>query len=149
MEELIKEIYQLKQQKKDLEKEQEDIKSKVNTIDTEIEGKQKLLLEKMKASDKKVVDLGDIVAETFSKENISYKDDKDVLKYLKDYNYTSLITTKITESINKNNLKKELKTNETLRQALDSMTVKSITEWVVVTDKENHTKMLEHIEDNK
>ena len=109
MEELIKEIYQLKQQKKDLEKEQEDIKSKVNTIDTEIEGKQKLLLEKMKASDKKVVDLGDIVAETFSKENISYKDDKDVLKYLKDYNYTSLISTKITESINKNNLKKEFR----------------------------------------
>ncbi len=149
MENLIKEIFELKQRKKALETEQESVKQEITTVDSEIDLKQKTLLEKMKESQTKEIDLGDIVATTFSKENISYTDDKDVLKYLKDNNYTSLITTKTTESINKNNLKKELKTNETLKEALDSMTVKSITEWVVVTDKENHIKMMEHIEENK
>lgn len=72
-----------------------------------------------------------------------------MLNYLKDNNYKNLITVKTTESINKNALKKELKTNENLQKALDNLTIKSITDYVVVTSKENHEKMLEHIEQNK
>ena len=149
MEKLIKEIFELQTKKKSLEAEQESVKTEITNIDNEISEKQKVLLEQMKSAETKEIDLGDIVATTFSKENISYTDEKDVLKYLKEHNYTTLITTKTTESLNKNNLKKELKTNEELKQALDSMTITKLTEWVVVTDKENHIKMMEHIEENK
>ena len=149
MEKLIREIFDLKNQKKDLEEKESWYKEEISKVDTQISEKEKLLLNELKASNKQEVDLGDIVATLFSKENVSYTSEKDVLKYLKDNKYNDLITTKTTDALNKNNLKKALKTDETLSKALESMTVKTITEWVVVTDKENHQKMMEHIEENK
>ena len=46
------------------------------------------------------------------------------------------IKTKVTENLDKNALKKAIKTDMALAEALESMTVKSITEYVVVTDVE-------------
>ena len=91
----------------------------------------------------------EIIATYFSKENIGYTSEKEVLQYLKDNNYTTLISSKTTESLNKNALKKALKEDADLSKALENMTVTTLTEWIVVTDKENHDKMLEHIESNK
>ena len=147
-EELIKQIFDLKNQKKELEEKQSWYKQEIEKLDTEIDAKQKDLLNAMKEANTLEIDLGDIVATCFSKENVSYISDKDVLTYLKDNNYNDLITTKVTESLNKNALKKALKDNTDLSSALEALTVKSVTEWVVVTDKENHQKMLEHIEEN-
>ena len=149
MEELARKIFDLKTEKEKLENEVEVYKARISDLDTQIEITEKDLLNAMKVANNKELDLGNIVATYFSKENVSYTSDSEVLKYLKDNNYTTLVTTKTTESLNKNALKKELKINETLSKALENLTVKTITEWVVVTTKENHQKMLEHIEEGK
>ena len=148
MEELIKQIFQLERSKKDKEEEQAKLKEDISNLDTEIQEKKKLLLNAMKEAKSNEITTDDIVATYFSKENINYTSDKDVLDYLKQNNYNDLITVKTTESLNKNALKKALKTDNNLNKALEDMTVKSITEWVVVTDSETHQKMLEHIEEN-
>lgn len=148
MEELIKQIFYLEKSKKDKEEEQTKLKEDISNLDIQIQEKKKLLLEAMKEAKSEEITTEDIVATYFSKENISYTSDKDVLTYLKENNYNDLITTKTTESLNKNALKKALKTDTGLNEALESMTIKSLTEWVVVTDSETHQKMLEHIEEN-
>ncbi len=149
MNELIRQIFELQNQADIWEQKEKEAKEQKENIQKEINSKKELLLKSMKESDSKEISLEDMFANLFSKENISYTSEKDVLKYLKENNYNDLITVKTTESLNKNNLKKALKTNQELNKALESMTVKTITEWVVVTDRENHTKMLEHIEENK
>lgn len=148
MEELIKEIFYLEKTKKDKEEEQTKLKEAISNLDVQIQEKKKLLLDAMKEAKSEEITTENIIATCFSKENISYTSDKDVLTYLKENNYNDLITTKTTESLNKNALKKALKTDTSLNEALEGMTIKSLTEWVVVTDSETHQKMLEHIEEN-
>ena len=58
------------------------------------------------------------------------------------------IKTKITESLDKTNLKKAIKTDAALAKALEDMTVTNVTEYVVVQDIINNEKMLEHIAAN-
>lgn len=149
VDELIKDIYKLKTDRQDLENKITYYKAQIEALDTEIDAKQKDLLNAMKDAKELEVSVGDIIATYFSKENVGYTSEKDVLNYLKENNYTTLISSKITESLNKNALKKALKENADLSKALEEMTVTTLTEWVVVTDKENHDKMLEHIEENK
>ena len=128
MEELIKQIFQLERSKKDREEEQAKLKEDISNLDTEIQEKKKLLLNAMKEAKANEITTDDIVATYFSKENISYTSDKDVLDYLKENNYNDLITVKTTESLNKNALKKVLKTDNNLNKALEDMTVRSVTE---------------------
>lgn len=149
MNELIKQIFELQNKASEWEQKEKEAKEEKENIEKEISSKKELLLDLMKQEESKETCFDDIFANIFSKENISYKDEKQVISYLKDHNYNDLITVKTTESLNKNNLKKALKTDNVLAEALESMTVKKLTEWVVVTDKENHMKMLEHIEENK
>lgn len=149
VDELIKDIYKLKTDRQDLEDKITYYKAQIEALDTEIDAKQKDLLNAMKDAKELEVSVGDIIATYFSKENVGYTSEKEVLQYLKDNNYTTLISSKITESLNKNALKKALKEDVNLSDALKDMTITSLTEWVVVTDKENHEKMLEHIEEGK
>ena len=149
MNELIRQIFELQNKASEWEEKEKEAKEEKENIEKEISSKKELLLDLMKQGESKETCFDDIFANIFSKENISYKDEKQVISYLKDHNYNDLITVKTTEALNKNNLKKALKTNNVLAEALESMTVKKLTEWVVVTDKENHMKMLEHIEENK
>lgn len=128
MEELIKQIFYLEKTKKDKEEEQTKLKEDISNLDIQIQEKKKLLLDAMKEAKSEEITTEDIVATYFSKENISYTNDKDVLNYLKENNYNDLITTKTTESLNKNALKKALKTDTSLNEALESMTIKSLTE---------------------
>ena len=148
-EELIKEIFDLKNQKKELEEKQNYYKEEISKVDTEIQLKEEDLLKAMKDAKETELVVNDIYATYFSKENVGYTSEKDVLNYLKENNYTTLISSKTTESLNKNALKKALKEDVNLSNALKDMTITSLTEWVVVTDKENHEKMLEHIEEGK
>lgn len=149
MKDLINEVFELKKKLKELEDKESKLKEEKAALSNEIDEKEKILLEKMKEANSKEIDLGEIVATMFSKENVSYTSDKDVLNYLKEHDYNDLITTKITEALNKNNLKKALKTDEALSKALEEMTIKTTTDYVVVTSKENHMKMLEHIDNSK
>ena len=153
MEELVKEIFDLKSQKEKMETELQEketyYKSIISDLDSQIELKEKDLLTAMKTLDNKEVEVDNLVATYFSKENVSYTSDSDVLNYLKENNYTTLINSKTTESLNKNALKKALKTDLDLSKALEKLTIKTVTEYVVVTTKENHIKMLEHIDNNK
>lgn len=148
-EELIKEIFDLKNQKKELEDKQNFYKEEISKVDTEIQLKEEALLNAMKDTKQTELVVNDIYATYFSKENVGYTSEKDVLNYLKENNYTTLITTKTTESLNKNAIKKALKEDAILNEALKNLTTTTLTEWVVVTDKENHEKMLEHIEENR
>ena len=149
MNDLIRQIFELQNQADAWEQKEKEAKEQKENILKQISDKKQILLESMKNENIKQISLEDVFADMFSKENVSYTSEKDVLKYLKDNNYNDLITVKTTEALNKNNLKKALKTDNVLAEALQSMTIKSLTEWVVITDKENHEKMLEHIEENK
>lgn len=66
MKELIEEIFNLKKEKENLEKELEDKKtsytSQISKLDTEIQLKEKDLLNAMKAAESKEIDIGNIVA---------------------------------------------------------------------------------------
>ena len=91
----------------------------------------------------------DLFATVFSKTNIGYSSDSDVLAKLKGTQFAKFIKVKTTESLDKNPLKKEIKSNKELEELLKPLIVESTTTYVVVTTSENHTKMLEHIEENK
>ena len=147
MEKLISEIHALKVEKEALEKEQEVLKDKISALDTDINAKNTELLNKLKELKQDLVEYNDLVAYKGHVDTVAYKDEKEVLKYLKDNGYNNLITIK--ESLAKNPLKAALKKNEELKKALDDMLENKTTEYVVVTTKENYKQILEHIEENK
>lgn len=149
MENLIKDIYKAKETKEAIESKINDLKAELEQVEAYIEDCSNDLLNRMKSQETKEISVDNLVAETFTRENIGYTSDKDVLEYLKNNGYSQYVKTKVTESLDKTPLKKAIKADEKLAQALDSMTVKTISEYVVVTTKENHEKMLEHIEKNK
>lgn len=143
---LISDIYALKEVKKQLEDVVTNLKSSISSIDTKIEEKEQALLAQMKASGIELdKDVENLVAAIFRKENIGYTSDSAVLEYLKANNRSDLIKLKTTESLDKVALKKALKTDAALSESLDAMTVRSVTEYVVVTSEANYEKMLEHI----
>lgn len=87
----------------------------------------------------------------FAKEDITWLDDAGLLKKLQENKADKYIkvTVKTTTSIDKNALKKAFKTDEALREQYKDFYGTKLTEYITVTDKESHDKMLEHIEDNK
>ena len=149
MEELIKKIFSLQESKAKLEEAQTKLKDDISVLDTEIQETKKELLNAMKAVNSSEVVTDDMLYATqFSKETIAYKDEQEVLAWLKNNNYSNLVTVKTTETLNKKEINKLIKTDEALKTGLDNLTTTTKTEWVVVTNQENHEKMLEHIEDN-
>lgn len=151
IEKLIQEIYGLKVVKKQKKESLEQIKLDIERLDNKIETLSQELLEEFKNNNlpRYTLDDKNLIAEKFSKENIGYTSDSDVLNYLKTNYNSQYIKTKITESLDKNALKKAIKTDSVLAAALQSMTVKSVTEYIVVTDTENYKRMLEHINEGK
>lgn len=89
-----------------------------------------------------------LFAMVFNKTNIGYSSDSDVLAKLKGTEFAKFIKVKTTEALDKNPLKKEIKANSKLEELLKPLIVETTTTYVVVTTGENHTKMLEHIEEN-
>ena len=147
--ELIKSAYELGQQKDALEAQAEEIKNNLTAVGEQIEKVKGQILTILKDSNENEVSIDDLFANVFRKENIGYTSDADVIKYLKENGYSKFVKVKTTESLDKNPLKKELKLNESLAKALEGYTVKTLTEYVVVTNAENHQKMLEHINEGK
>lgn len=83
------------------------------------------------------------------RENVGYTDEKELLQYLKEHNYVKYITTKTTESLSKNPLKKDLKNLPELREELNAFILDGKTEYLVFTSEDSFAKMLEHIEEGK
>lgn len=145
---LISDIYELKELKKSLEEVVSNIKSSIASIDSKIESKEALLIEVMRQFGlEKDSEVENLVAAIFKKENIGYRNDAEVLAYLKSINRADLIKVKTTESLDKVAIKKAIKADSVLADQLADMTTKTITEYVVVTTTDNYTKMLEHIDE--
>ena len=145
---LIRTIYNLKREKENAERVVADLKLKIADLDENIDSLSSTLLREMQSSETKELKIDELVATVFKRENIGYKSDEDVLKYLKENYDGKYIKTKITESLDKTNLKKAIKTDAALAKALEDMTVTNVTEYVVVQDIINNEKMLEHIAAN-
>lgn len=141
-------------QKRDaLEKEitslEENLKNKkeeLKKFDANIDSLKADLLAEMNSIFYDNLECGDVIAKKFTRENITYSSDAEVLTYLKEHEHPELIRVKVTESLDKNALKKALKTDEQLSKDLEGLTKKETTEYLVVTTKEKYIKMLEHID---
>ena len=146
--ELVRIIYNLKREKENAERVITGLKLKISDLDENIDSLSNTLLKEMQNSEIKELKIEELVATVFKRENIGHKSDEDVLKYLKENYGGKYIKTKITESLDKTNLKKAIKTDTVLAKALEDMTVTNVTEYVVVQDIINNEKMLEHIAAN-
>ena len=149
VEERIKRIHELQDSIKEKENAIAELKAGVAILDNELDTLNDELLHEMISNGNKEIKVDDLVASYFCKNEFSYGDEKALLQYLKDHSMSSYITTKITESINKTALKKDLKTNQELKESLNNFVGDRQVEYVVVTTEENHQRMLEHIENSK
>lgn len=149
IEERIKRIHELQDSIKEKENAIAELKAGVAILDSELNTLNDELLHEMISNGNKEIKVDDLVASYFYKNEFSYGDEKALLQYLKDHSMNSYIITKLTESINKAALKKDLKTNKDLKESLNDFVGDRKVEYVVVTTEENHQKMLEHIENNK
>ncbi|MCK9470178.1 MAG: hypothetical protein M0Q88_00300 [Bacilli bacterium] len=149
IDQLIEDIFNLKTKVKSNEIILDSMKENVSKDKEQIENLSKELLLELNNINETQYEILDkkLVAQKFSRESVGYSDEAAVIAYLKEKYQANYIKTKITESLDKNALKKALKKDENLAKHLEDMTVKNTTEYVVVTDFENHQKMLEHIND--
>ena len=148
--ELIEIIYDAQIKKDKAEEIMNNAKDNISLLDTIIdESKQELL---------SLIDTDDVIYCTtdenklvrrFHKTTTGYSNENDVIKWLKDNDKSDLVKVKTTESLNKNELKKQLKSDTTLQEGLKPFILNGVTDYVVVTDKANYDKMLEHINEGK
>lgn len=145
----VNKSYNLRQEIKSIDEKMEELKKQKEELETQLDLVDLGLLNEIKILGKQEEEFDGLFLNYFKKSTVGYTSDSDVLKYLKDNGFTSLFKTKVTESLDKNAIKRELKTNEALKEALSQYIVEKLTEYVVVTDAENHQRMLEHIEEGK
>ena len=81
---LIRTIYNLKREKENAEKVIAGLKLKISDLDGNIDSLSSTLLKEMQSSEIKELKIEELVATVFKRENIGYKSDEDVLKYLKE-----------------------------------------------------------------
>ena len=149
--EKIKKVYELKTKQEEIQAKQEELKQQLNDLAQEQEMLSSEILVEMKTNNVSEQDTDNLVAQYFSKNEFSYGDEKLLLSKLKELSLDKFIktVTKTTTSIDKNNLKKELKVDADLKETLKDYVGDRLVEYVVVTTKENHEKMLEHIDNSK
>ena len=128
-------------------KELSDIKEKKEEIDQLIEENKAELL-KLITSDE-AIKVDNLVAQRFHRENTGYTDEKKLIEFLKSNCDGKFIKTKVTESLDKNPLKKELKGNPEFKTLLSDFISEGFTDYVVVTTEDNYEKMFEHINEGK
>ena len=149
--EKIKKVYELKTKQEEIQAKQEELKQQLNELTQEQEKLSDEILVEMKTNNVVEQDADNLVAQYFSKNEFSYGDEKLLLSKLKELSLDKFIktVTKTTTSIDKNNLKKELKADADLKETLKDYVGDRLVEYVVVTTKEKHERMLEHIEEGK
>ena len=150
--ELIDEIYKLKAQKESLEDNISSLKHSIEEIDSIIENYRAELLSSMLQSDETLFYNNDstVVAVIETKDKVTWKNESLILKYLSENSdYKKFIRTKITESIDKVNLKKEMKTNTELQENLKDSIIIEPSNTVMVIKKEDYERLLEEIKSSK
>ena len=149
--EKIKKVYELKTKQEEIQAKQEELKQQLNDLTQEQEKLSDEILVEMKTNNVVEQDTDNLVAQYFSKNEFSYGDEKLLLSRLQELSLDKFIktVTKTITSIDKNNLKKELKVNVELKESLKDYVGDRLVEYIVVTTKEKHERMLEHIEENK
>lgn len=143
-----REIFDLQKQKVEIDNKIGELKAKSSELELSISNMRAGLLNDMRGHVFEF-EVDGIVSTIMRKESVEYTDEAEVLKYLKNICNSNYIKVKVTESLDKAALKKALKTDLKLAEDLAAMTVRNVTEYVVVTDLENHKKMLEHINEQK
>lgn len=149
MENLIQEIFNLKQHKEIIAANIEKLKAQLEQVTRVMDEKEATLLEKLSEAQLNECVCDDLVAFKQVRNNIGYTSDTDVVEILKSNFEGQYIRTKVTEALDKNALKKAIKSNETLQSALAPYIVNGTTENVIVTTLENRKRMLEHLENAK
>lgn len=145
--ESVNKAHVLRTEKKNLETQIEELNARIKEIDEALKPIDSDILNALKEKNKDELEFeGGIFANLFRKESTGYTDESAVIKWLKDNNFAQFV--KVTEAINKKDLNKELKTNASLKTKLDSMLSTKVTEYITVTDAENHEKMIGHIKEN-
>ena len=149
--EKIKKVYDLKMKQEEIQAKQEELKQQLSELTQEQEKLSNEILVEMKTNNVSEQDTDNLVAQYFSKNEFSYGDEKLLLSKLKELSLDKFIktVTKTTTSIDKNNLKKESKADADLKETLKDYVGDRLVEYVVVTTKEKHERMLEHIEEGK
>lgn len=134
-----------------LENQKKELEEKIKAMNLERDEVYSNLLIEAKNVGIKDKKLNDLFLTYFSKEDITWLDDAGLLKKLQENGATEFIkvVTKTTTSIDKNALKKAFKTNQSLKEEYKDFYGNKLIEYVTVTTEENHTKMLNHIEENK
>ena len=152
VESLIKYIFEFENEVEKKEQAIKDAQQQVEDIKKDVALAKEVLLDAMKQDKREVIDTKfKLVAQFFTKNEFSYGDEKALLSKLQEMKLNQYIktTTKTTTAIDKNTLKKDLKVNTKLKESLKDFVGDRLSEFVVVTTKENHKKMLEHIEEGK
>jgi len=148
----IKDAYTLKLKIAVLESEMKKLSESKKELESYLEEINSELLKGMIEQGQEEIETDDhIFATHYVKSEFSYGDEKELLKYLQRESLNDYINIKTTTttSINKNALKKALKSNQELKESLKDYVGDRKTEYVVVVDAETHQKMLEHIEEGE
>ena len=148
MENLLREIYNLQQQKDIFKTNIQRLNEQVAETDQLIENKKALLLEKIKDANISEFTHDDLVCIKNEKHSIGYKSESEVIELLKNRYAGNYLNVKISESIDKRALKKAIKENLELSSDLNALTEDKITEYLIVTTVENRARMIEHMEKN-
>jgi hypothetical protein len=143
---IIKSVYDLKQQKEKLEKQIEDLNLQVKVLDTAINNQSSVILNDMKNEKRTEFKIDDLIVSFMQKRTATFND-LDVINYLKTNNLNQFINVK--ETVAKTPLNKELKNNIQLKEALSPYMGETTTDYVVITDSIHFEKMKEHINENK
>lgn len=147
---LIESINSMQNEIANLKAQIEQLQAQMASKTNEVENAKATLLAQMR--DEGLEDYHDeehdLFVTMFNKVSIGYSSDSDVIAKLRGTEFAKFIRVKTTEALDKNPLKKEVKSNAKLNELLKPLIVENSTAYVTVTTRENHTKMLEHIEEN-
>lgn len=148
---IISDIYNIKAYKEILEKNKSDLDNKIKSLENDLSAKENILLTMLNENDinEYLCEDSNLVAARFSKSSSNYLDEKSILDILKSKYNGNFINTKITESIDKKSLKKQIKVDKDLENDLKDFMEAKTTQYVVVTSKINYDKMKEHINESK
>lgn len=148
MQELLTEIHALSEQKAILENTLNDLKNQIAALDIELNNHRSELEMQLKISGINEIEYDNVVAFIQTRNTTGYKSESDIIRILKESRDSQYIKTKVSESIDKNALKKALKTDSELTELLDPYIQKGTSDVLIVTTVENKIKMLEHINES-
>lgn len=148
---LLTDIFNLKELKNKAEAELNAVKEKINAIDAEISLKSGLLLEELTTNNMTTYnpENTDLIALKCSQKSFEYYDESKCILALHDAGYSNLVKVKSTSSLDKNAIKKAVKSDNALLDLINAHSGEKITEYVIVTTLENYQKIQERSNSNE